>query len=201
MTAHDSLPELLSRLRAGDAAAATDVVGRFSHRLIALARSQLDARLGSKLDAEDIVQSVYRSFFSRQRGGDFALPTWDSLWALLCIMTVRKCADKADYFLADCRDARREVGPPDADTFQGREPTPAEAAALTDLVERLLHGLDAEDREVVVLHLQGWTQHQISARLDRAHRTVRRVIARARKRLLRLYNDEGQAPSEGGHGQ
>ena len=82
-------PSLLHRgrgregLRRGEAHAAEQVFLRFAQRLIALARSRIDAAVRSKEDPEDVVQSVFRSFFTRQRGGQFLLADWESLWASL----------------------------------------------------------------------------------------------------------------------
>src|SRR4029079_10554541 len=79
MEPHESFVELAGRLRAGDEGAAAEVFRRFAGRLIALAHTELDARLRRKVDPEDIVQSVYRSFFTRHRAGHFDLATWDAL--------------------------------------------------------------------------------------------------------------------------
>src|SRR5262245_18476432 len=80
MGPQDSFIELAVRLRDGDQGAATVVFRRFASRLIALARRELDTRLRRKLDPEDVVQSVYRSFFGRYQAGQFDLATWDDLW-------------------------------------------------------------------------------------------------------------------------
>jgi RNA polymerase sigma-70 factor (ECF subfamily) len=55
----------------------------------------------------------------------------------------------------------------------GREPTPLEAAVLSETVGQLLAGLDEEERPVLELSLQGYTTREISERLGRAERTVR----------------------------
>ena len=80
-----SSPEFRSvdaSLRNGDEAASAEVFERFTGRLIALARSRLDQRLQGKVEPEDVLQSVSRSFFVRQRDGKFSLDGWDSLWSL-----------------------------------------------------------------------------------------------------------------------
>jgi RNA polymerase sigma-70 factor, ECF subfamily len=103
MEPNDSFAELGSRLRTGDQGAASEVFRRFAGRLIAPTRTELDARLRRKMDPEDVVQSVYRSFFTRYSAGQFDLATWESLWGLLAVITVRKCLGRAEYYLAQCR--------------------------------------------------------------------------------------------------
>jgi RNA polymerase sigma-70 factor (ECF subfamily) len=191
MTADGSFRELLARLRAGDDRAAGEVVRRFTHQLIGLARHHLDTVIRTKVDPEDIVQSVYKSFFRRQRDGQFDLAGWDDLWSLLAVITLRKCASQADYFRAERRNPGREVqGPaPDGSGTEwqliDREPTPVEAAALAETVADLLREVAPADRPIIELSLQGYTVKEICEQLGRAERTVWRVRERARNRLRR----------------
>src|SRR5207249_524909 len=97
MDPHDSFARLMARLRAGDDGAAAAVFQRFARQLIARARAHLDARLRPKLDPEDVVQSVYRSFFNRYGAGQFELGTWNDLWGLLTVITLRKCVNRVAY--------------------------------------------------------------------------------------------------------
>lgn len=53
----------------GDFAGA--VVGRYTEQLLRLVRKQLPERLRTRMDPEDVVQSVFRSFFHRLRQGQF----------------------------------------------------------------------------------------------------------------------------------
>ncbi|MGO9462713.1 MAG: RNA polymerase sigma factor [Isosphaeraceae bacterium] len=199
----DSFTLLAARLRAGDQGAATEVFRRFAGRLIALARTELDTRLRRKLDPEDVVQSVYRSFFTRYHSGQFDLATWDSLWSLLTVITMRKCLNRAKYHLAQCRNASGEVDVLcDDDAVHelreaiDREPTPLEAAVLAETVEQVMRGLDDDDRAIIELSLQGYTSAEISARLDRAERTVRRVREHVKKRLQRMQADPAVVSGE-----
>src|SRR5262245_63507372 len=109
------LQSLLERLRAGDEDAAAEVFNRFAHRLIALARKQLQQTIRSKEDPEDVVQSAYRSFFWRQREGQFHIDNWDDVWGILTVITVRKCGRRMSYFRAARRNVRREVRLPDGE--------------------------------------------------------------------------------------
>src|SRR5438270_11988941 len=158
MTAPDrSFDDLMTRLRAGDDAAAAEVFRRFTHRLIGLARSRLDHLLRGKVDPEDILQSVYRTFFSRHARDAFELGSWDSLWGMLTVITVRKCDYRRKFFRAARRDVGREVAPPtagaparDLDAL-ARDPTPSEAVRLTETVELLMKELSGREREMLAL--------------------------------------------------
>ena len=55
-------------------------------------------------------------------------------------------------------------------------------------MDRLLADLNEDDRPVIELSLQGYTVREISQRLDRVERTVRRTRERVRLRLERMQN-------------
>lgn len=189
--ADDSFAALMERLRSGEDDAANAVFDRYTRQLVALARRRLDERLAGKVDPEDLVQSAYKSFFVRQRAGQVDLCNWKSLWGLLTIITLRKLADRMAYYQADKRDAGRELSPSTGDwapawqTAIDREPSPDDAALLTEIVESLFRDLDADERPILELSLQGLTATEISEQLGRAERTVRRLRERVRKRLQR----------------
>ena len=196
----------MTRLRAGDDDAAAVVFRRFAHRLIGLARSRLDHLLRGKVDPEDILQSVYRTFFRRQARDGFDLGGWDSLWAMLTVITVRKCDYRRKFFRAARRDVGREVAPPAADSAAhaphvlARDPTPSEAARLAETVELLMRELAGREREMLALALEGCNVAEISARVGRTERTVQRVLKRVRERLEGMRggppeNEDGDAES------
>src|SRR5262245_38197371 len=185
----------MGRLRAGEDLAAREVFVRFARRLVGLARRNLDGRLAVKVDPEDVVQSAYKSFFVRHREGDLEVGSWDGLWGVLTLITLRKCADRAEYYRAAKRDVTRETagGSPDdgapaaAELALDREPRPYEAAVLAETVEALFRGIDDPDeRSILELSLQGLSAAEIGAQLGRAERSVRRLRERVRKRLERM---------------
>jgi RNA polymerase sigma-70 factor, ECF subfamily len=191
----NSFVEFLARLQSGDDAAARELFGRFAHQLIALALHHINAGLRHKVDPEDVAQSAFKSFFNRYGEGDLEAVNWNSLWGLLALITVRKCAERAAYHRAECRDTARESSPPRAEEAApwlepcGREPTPLEAAVLSETVEQLLAGLDEEERPILELSLQGYTTREISEQLGRAERTVRLLREGVRHRLERMQRE------------
>jgi RNA polymerase sigma-70 factor (ECF subfamily) len=186
LPAGDSFADFLTRLRSRDGDAARQVFERFSRRLVGLARKRVADHLRHRVDPEDVVQSAYKSFFVRYGGGELDAAGWDGLWGLLALITLRKCAERAAYHGAQMREVAREAaGAADGPWAEGlsREPTPEEAAELAEVVGQLVESLDADERPVVELSLQGYTTSEISERLGRPERTVRRLRERVRARL------------------
>jgi RNA polymerase sigma-70 factor (ECF subfamily) len=192
--------EVMARLRAGDNAAAAEVFRRFANRLIALARTHLDARVRQKVDPEDVMQSALKSFFLRHQDGQFDLAGWDSLWSMLVVITLRKCGHEIAHYRAACRDVQRERVPSSGLTEDSapsweavaNEPTPTQAALLAEAVEQVIQALgDERERRILELSLQGYRPAEISAHADvrRSERTVQRVLDRVRRRLQRMRDE------------
>jgi RNA polymerase sigma-70 factor (ECF subfamily) len=191
-----SFAEFLADVRAHQPAA-IETFRRFTGRLLVLSANYLDPRLRRKVDPEDVLQSVLRSFFSRQARGQIVIRSWGELWGLLSVMTFRKCRRQARHYRRARRDLRREVesdfaigreGLHDARlgwTALSREPTPSEAAMLGEAMELFLRDLPTRERDVLMLMLAGASVEAISQRLDRPERTVRRHLAQVRDRLSR----------------
>jgi RNA polymerase sigma-70 factor (ECF subfamily) len=189
MPPSDSFADVMQRLREPDPQAAAVVFRRFAARLAVLARACLGERLQSKVDADDVLQSAYRTFLRRHAAGELELDGWDALWALLTVITIRKCGRWREHFHAGSRDVRREV-PTDgaaagAALPDGREPSPDEAGALADFVESLLRRLSPRDREIVSLRLQGYSPLETATELRLPQRTVFRVLQRVKQQLHR----------------
>ena len=55
--------ELMARWRDGNQEAAEALFRRYVERLLALARGRMTSWLARRVDAEDVVQSAYRTFF------------------------------------------------------------------------------------------------------------------------------------------
>jgi RNA polymerase sigma-70 factor (ECF subfamily) len=199
MSPDSSFADLMARLRQGDDAAAASVFHHFAHRLIGLARGHLDSRVRPKVDPEDVLQSVFKSFFLRHAAGRFDLEGWDGLWALLTVITVRKCGRVNRYFRSGGRDAET-VATPAGDASNplwealASDPSPAEAVMLAELVEQLLRDLPERDRDAVTLGLQGYSAVEISKQLGRPERSVYRVLQRVRTQLEHLQAEGNEAP-------
>ena len=184
---------LLERFRHGDDLAAEAIFSRYFERLTALARSRLSPRLASRTDHEDIVLSVYRSFFVGVRAGRFALIRGGDLWRLLASITRHKLLRQLRYQRADCRSVEIELPLDQVDEgrIPGRqdEATPEDALALADELEYVFSRLNHLGRRVLELRLQGAQLSEIADETGRSERTVRRTLAQIRELLAMRLDD------------
>jgi RNA polymerase sigma factor (sigma-70 family) len=191
MAPGDSITPWLSLLRDGHPEAAQRVWDRYFRRLVGLARKKMRGRRLAVGDEEDVALSALDSFCRNAREGRFPqLADSDGLWRLLVVITARK----ATHFLRDQARQKRSdgrgalTGPLDSDGNQpaieqviGNEPSPEFAAQLTDEYDRLLGLLDVDQQAIAIAKLEGLTNEQIAARLNRALRTVERRLKLIRK--------------------
>jgi RNA polymerase sigma-70 factor (ECF subfamily) len=163
--------------------------------LEAIAQKHMNAGLRRRLDAEDVVQSVFRTFFRRAQGGQFEVEDNERLWSLLCAITLTKVREKARFHRRQKRGLDREAALPATRDERGESYfspaapglTPAEAAEFADQFERLMETLDEEERQLVNLKLQDYTSEQIAASMNVSERTVRRLLQRVKSRLERTF--------------
>ena len=85
-----------------------ELVDRYTARLLALARRELPDRVRQRVDPEDLVQSVYRSFFQRLSEGRFSFADSGDLWRLLAAMTFQRVRKAVRFHQQQRRDVRRE---------------------------------------------------------------------------------------------
>src|SRR5438874_13774261 len=101
---------LINLWRQGDEDAARQIVERYIDRLLLLARRRISQRLASRIDAEDIVQSVFRTFFHRAKQGQFHLAEPDDVCKLLARITAHKTFRQIAFHRRAKRDAAQETG-------------------------------------------------------------------------------------------
>jgi RNA polymerase sigma-70 factor (ECF subfamily) len=195
----DNNTDLLSGLHARDPQAAAALFERYVRRLMALAAEHLDARVRGKVDPEDVVQSVFRTFFRRHAEGTFDIANEDALWALLAELTLRRCGRWNRRFHTRKRAVTREQNlAPGDESLADRDPpdpatpSPEEAAILAETVEHLLRDLGERERTVCVLRLQGYKVREIARQLGCTEVTVSRKLRHIRDRLRRRCTGESE---------
>jgi DNA-directed RNA polymerase specialized sigma24 family protein len=130
----------------------------------------------------------------RRARGHYSLNRGGALWRLLAAITKHKLLRQARSQTADRRSVEVEVSLHriDEGKLVGRlyDPTPEDAAALADELERVLEQLsstsrriDPFGRRVLELRLQGQQIPEIAEDTGRSERSVRRSLARIRELL------------------
>ena len=199
MAGESSFGRFIDQFQDGDEDAKAEVFQRFVNRLIGLARTRLDTQIRQKEDPEDVVQSVFKSFFNRQAKGQYNIKNWESLWSLLALITVRKCINRLEHWTAQRRNVNREV------VYQPQliqsdeslavweaisgDPTTSQAAIFAEIVEIVMRELDEKEREILSLRLQGYAIPEISPLVGCTEYMVKLVIKQVKERLRQLFEE------------
>jgi RNA polymerase sigma-70 factor (ECF subfamily) len=187
----DPTDSLARDLQATDPAAPARVDREFRDRLRRLADALLDGRVRGRLDPDDVVQSVFKSFYRRHAEEPFAVVDRFELWRLLATIARRKCLRAAQRHLGPTTDARRDASPAAGESAADwpADPSlvpPDAEAVMADLWHRLRAGLDDAHRAVCDLRFEGHELTEIASRLRVSSRTVERRLGRVRDRLEQL---------------
>jgi RNA polymerase sigma-70 factor (ECF subfamily) len=140
---------------------ATEELDRlFRQRLCALVEREMNARYRRREDPEDVVQSVFRTFFRRAALGQYHVAHNGAMWKLLEQITRRKILKHVEYHRAKKRDVAQELPLPDDAPHEYAE-SAADARLLGNALECVLRGLDSPEPEVYRLQLHGYTVAEI----------------------------------------
>lgn len=173
--------ELLRRVRAGDADAATEFVRRYEPHVRRVVRIRLaDSDLRRLLDSADICQSVFGLFFVRAALGQFDLETPDQLLRLLTTIARNRITNHVEHHRAAKRDQRRVTGQDVGELgVVSHEKSPGSVAADRELIERILARLSPEEREIAQLRGQGATWNEVAEKVGGTAESQRKRYGRA----------------------
>lgn len=182
---------LLRQFRDGREDAATDLYDRYAQRLVLLARAQSSPSLASRFDPEDVVQSVFRTFFRRVREGQYDIPHDEELWGLFLVITLNKIRKLGAYHRAGKRDVRMTTHPetmdqPGANRILDRQRT---YDMLRTVVQDILTGLPETQQRIVTYRIEGHDIASIARHVRRSKRTVERTLQNFRTTLSELIHE------------
>jgi RNA polymerase sigma-70 factor (ECF subfamily) len=177
-----------------DDEAARRIWERYVRRLLNLAQHDLERAVQARFGAEDVVQSAFRSY-SRRRA-DYDLADRDELWSLLVTITLNKVRNANRHHRRKKRDVRRTRSDGAINGLEGLDcafdlmsdeaPTPAEAVALAEELEKRFHDLettgDPDLLRTARLKLDGDSNREIAEALGLTERSIERKLGRIRKR-------------------
>ncbi|MGF1579072.1 MAG: RNA polymerase sigma factor [Gemmataceae bacterium] len=183
---HDwSDEQCLELWRSGNEEAARELFDRYVEKLLHLVSQRINHRILGRVDAEDVVQSVFGTFFKRVRAGELQATNPDDVGKLLFRIALRKTFRQITFHQQGKRDARLESGTSDESQFLdslalSREPTPEEASLLLDQADHFLSQLEPTDRRICELRLEGYNNAEIAQKLEISDRRIRRLLERLR---------------------
>jgi RNA polymerase sigma-70 factor (ECF subfamily) len=182
--------EMMGRVRAGDPAAAAELVRQYEGEIRRVIRIRLDARLGSVLDSMDICNSVLGNFFVRVAAGQFDLQDPTQLLKLLVTMARNKLLDHArrpDPRPIQAEEEHLAVAP-------GRDETPSQIVAYEEMLQKMRDNLSEEERYLAEQRALGREWSDLATELGIAAETLRRKLSRAVDRVSKeLGLDEVEA--------
>jgi len=176
---------LLRRFRSGEQDAATALYVRYSHRLQALAKRQTGDDLAARFDPEDVVQSVFRTFFRRAAAGYYDVPPGDELWRLLLVLALHKVRDLAVHHRAKKRDVGKTCTVDESRDLNPHLASEDQVAydGLRMVVAEVIRELPASNQRIIELRIEGHTIAEIAKQTERSNRTVERTLQSFRKQL------------------
>jgi RNA polymerase sigma-70 factor (ECF subfamily) len=183
---------LLQRFQRGQSDASTQLYLRYAQRLHALVVAQSSPDLARRVDPEDIVQSVFRTFFRRAAQGDYSVPAGEEMWKLLLVIALNKVRAAGAYHRAAKRDVRLTMGGETFDRAIESERGPDESALtiLRMVIDELLEGMPAAHRQMIELRIEGHEVDEIAQKVQRSKRSVERVLQGFRTRLEALIHED-----------
>lgn len=181
---------LLRWIQNGNQDAATQLYFRYAERLRLLVESQSSAELTRREDPEDIVQSVFTSFFRGVGQGYYDVPAGDELWKLFLVIALNKICAKGAYHRAAKRDVRRTTGGALLEKCRaiaaGEENTAFVFLQL--VIDEALECLPEIQRLMIVHRIEGHEIADIATKVKRSKRTVERVLQDFRKKLAAILD-------------
>ncbi|MEW4528360.1 MAG: sigma-70 family RNA polymerase sigma factor [Maioricimonas sp. JB045] len=203
----------INLVKAGDSAAANRIWQRYFDRLVRAIRGRLRGQNRAVSDDEDIVLSVFDSFYDAAAKGRFPdLSDRDDLWQLLLRMASRKVIDKRRHDRRQRRGGRIQVQSldqaNDGDSMIeviGDEPSPEMVLMMQEAVERLFSHLGVGQlREIAGARLEGYSNAEIAERLGCSERTIERrlhlIREKCQQELLEHHDDATEESPDRGSG-
>lgn len=184
-----SVTRWILELKSGDSDAARLICRRYFHQITKLARQRLKSQTKSIVDGEDVANRVFEALCIGLREGHYPnLLDRGDLWPLLLTITISKANDVARYQMRLKRQnhirlegsvitGKKNHKTVRLEDFISNDPTPELLATLAEQHQQLLKSLrDDNLRRIANYKIQGYTNQEISNKLNVSLRTVQRKI-------------------------
>ena len=205
MSKSTNVSHWIDLVKHGDSTAANRIWQHYFDRLVRSVRHRLYGQNRAVSDEEDIVLSVFDSFYSAVEKGRFPdLSDRDDLWRLLMRMSARKVVDKRRH---DQR--QRRGGGVNLHSFDhttdgenvieaiGNEPTPEMVLMMQESVEQFFSHLGVGQlRDLAGAKLEGYSNAELARRFDCSERTIERRLHLIREKCQQELVEKNEYSSE-----
>jgi RNA polymerase sigma-70 factor, ECF subfamily len=178
---------LIRQFRKGEDDAATRLYLRYAERLRSLTEAKASGDLAGRFDADDVVQSVFRTFFRRVSAGEYDVSPGEELWRLILVIGLNKVRALATHHKAAKRDVRTTEGVASAPEIEAANCDDVRVLELT--IEELLAGMPPVYRDVVTMRIAGFEVSEIATKTGRAKRSIERILQEFRGKLDRILHE------------
>ena len=192
-------------VKVGDSSAAQHIWQHYFDRLVRSVRGKLYAQNRAVSDEEDIVLSVFDSFYHAAEKGRFPdLSDRDDLWRLLLRMAARKVVDKRRHDQRQRRGGNVKLHSLDQTDDEenviqaiGDEPSPEMVLMMQESVERLFSHLGVGQlRDLAGAKLEGYSNAELAQRFGCSERTIERRLHLIREKCQQELVEVNEHPSE-----
>jgi RNA polymerase sigma factor (sigma-70 family) len=194
----DYLPALVTRIAEHQDERAAELVHDFCRpRLTAFARSRIFPKLLQRVDADDVVQETFQSFFHGVYANRFQIDTTSELWNTLLAICMNKIRTESQHHTRKKRSFDREEQ--HEEFGSGTDATASSMVAgsapygtqnVLAQLRSILGDMDSRDQEVMLDSIRGMSNTDIAEKNECSERSVRRVFQRIRGRLQEELRDQ-----------
>ena len=204
MSNTNNVSHWIDQVKCGDSVAANRIWQHYFDRLVRSVRYRLQGQDRAVSDEEDIVLSVFDSFYVAAEKGRFPdLSDRDDLWRLLLRMSARKLIDKRRHDGRQRRGGGVQIHSLNSDADRvveaiGNEPSPEMVLMVKESVGRFFSRLCVGHlQELAVAKLEGYSNRELAQRLGCSERTIERRLHLIREKCQQeLYVDDERSPEK-----
>ena len=177
------------RLKDGDASAQREIFEQYSSQLVRLAEKNIHPGLNRRFDGDDVVQSVFRTFFRRQQQGKLTIQESEELWRLLVTITICKTRSHARKHRAQRRDVQSEQNLDDLkNPIPDSKASDQDLLALCEEIDLVMNGLPEPSAEILKGRLEGKSKTEIADELNLTRQTIHRILKLVQERLTLRFD-------------
>jgi RNA polymerase sigma factor (sigma-70 family) len=204
MSKSTNVSHWIDLVKDGDSIAANRIWEHYFDRLVRSVRGRLSGQNRAVSDEEDIVLSVFDSFYNAAEKGRFPdLSDRDDLWRLLLRMAARKVIDKRRHDLRQRRGGNVKIHSLDqADDDKhvieaiGDEPSPEMVLMMHESVEQFFSHLGVGQlRDLAGAKLEGYSNAEIAQRFGCSERTIERRLHLIREKCQQELVEQNEHPT------